>query len=337
MSGGGIEFSGAGRLSASDGSFSGNALYEGWFGAAGGTLSGRFYGPGATELGGSFSGSNSRGMTVVGGFTGQRDPALSPQNLTLTNMTKSQLFYAQFGNGLVSQLNWQNSDTFTFSPPTSDMYGGQFTVADKVAAGDPNFTAYHKSFTGTLDTQDVTLKMYKPGSGNTELALTYASFAHWATTVRYGLGRRPVNLYAAYGLETPAGLLSGKTGTGHYSGILYGTGANSTASLLYDVKGTSSFDVNFGSQNYTGALAMTGTEQAGGGTIDFGSFDVAGRLTMTGVTGTLTRGGVEMGQFAPRFYGPDGEEIVAPFSINVQPGNPGSGLAISGVAAAKRQ
>ncbi|HVJ01030.1 MAG TPA: transferrin-binding protein-like solute binding protein [Sphingomonas sp.] len=333
--GGGIEFTGAGHLSASG--FTGNALYRGWFGSAGGSLNGRFYGPNSEELGGAFSGSNGNGMTVVGGFTGQRDAGVPVENLTLTNLTRPQLFYEGYINNLVSQLNWQNSETFTYGTPTSDLYGGQFTINDKVASSDPNFTTYRKSFSSGYDTQDVTLRLYKPGNGNTELALTYASFTHYSTTVPVGLGRQRVDQYGGYGLATPDGLLMGKTGTGSYRGILHGTGRQYPSTVFYDVKGTSLFTVDFGAQNYTGALSMAGTASDGSGSIDFGSYDVAGRLTLTGTTGFLSRGGVEAGQFAPRFYGPDGEEIVAPFSVTAPTGAPGAGITIQGVAAARRQ
>lgn len=335
--GGGIEFTGAGQLSSTDGGFAGNALYEGWFGSAAGTLNGRFYGPNAEELGASFSGANAAGMTVTGGFTGQRDAGVKPQNLTLTNLTQPQLFYTQFGNGLVGQLNWQNAETFTFSPPTSDLYGGQFTVNDKVAGTNANFTTYRKSFSSNFDTQNVTLELYKPGAGNTELALTYATFAHWAASVPFGTGRTPVDLYAAYGLETATGLLAAKMGTGRYAGVVYGTGSQFSTGARWDVKGSSTFDVNFGTQTYTGALSMAGTSTTGGASIDFGSFDAAGRMTMTGVTGTLTRGGTEVGAISPRFFGPDGQEIAAPFNINVPAGSAGAGISITGVTAAKRQ
>ncbi|WP_408589532.1 transferrin-binding protein-like solute binding protein [Novosphingobium sp.] len=337
VSGGGIEFTGAGHLSSSAATFAGNAVYEGWFGTAGGALSGRFYGPGAEELGGAFSGANANGMTVVGGFTGQRDTTVQPQNLTLTNLTRSQLFYTQYIDNLVGQLNWQNAETFTYGPPTSDMYGGQFTSNDKVTSKDPNFTEYRKTFGTAPDSQDVILQLYKPGGSNSELALTYASFVHYQTAVPYGTERERRDRYGAYGLETSAGLLSGKTGTGSYRGVVYGTGKQNAASVFYDVKGTSQFAVDFGQQSYAGALAMKGTPTAGGTVIDFGSYDVAGRLTINGVTGTLTRGGVEVGQFAPHFYGPDGEEIAAPFALTAPTGAAGAGITITGVAAAKRQ
>jgi hypothetical protein len=114
-------------------------------------------------------------MTVAGGFTGQRDATVQAQNLTLINLTSSQHFYVQYLNNLVGGLNQQNAETLSFGPPTSDLYGGQFTINDKVAGSDLNFMEYRKTFSSSYDTQDVTLKLYKPGGGNSELALR-ASF-----------------------------------------------------------------------------------------------------------------------------------------------------------------
>ena len=335
--GGGMEFIGAGHLSSSDGSFSGNALYRGRFGGAAGTLSGRFYGPAGEELGGAFSGSNTAGMTVVGGFTGQRDANVIPENLTLTNLTKSQLFYTRFQHNLVGQLNRQNSETFSYSTPTSDLYGGHFTINDKVASSDPNFVTYRKSFSSSYDTQDVELRLYKPGPDNSELALTYASFVHYSTSVPFAGGRTAIEQYAAYGLETPPGLLAGKTGTGSYSGVLYATGQQYPSTTSYAVKGTSQLTVDFGAQSYTGVLGMAGTASDGSGTVEFGNYDVAGTLGMVGASGTVSRNGTPTGEFTPFFYGPDGEEIVAPFSTTAPTGAPGAGITIAGVAAAKRE
>lgn len=340
--GGGIELQATGRLASSGGGFSGTALYGGWFGNAAGSLAGRFYGPAAEELGASFHATNAAGMSVAGGFTGQRDTAITPENLTLTNLRRQQLFYTQFGYNLVGQLNWENAETFTFSPPTSDLNGGRFTINDKVAGGDPNFNTWRKTFGGTFGGQDVTLSLYKPGSQNTELALTYASFGKWLMVPQSGPSSPfPIELYFAYGLETPARLLSGKTGTANYAGIVQGWGqVTSPSSAYYSVKGTSAFQVNFGTQSYSGTLAMNGQPSGGGSGsgVDFGSFAFAGPLAAytAGTAVPLTRGGTAVGQLETRFFGPDGEEIAGPFSLRV-PAGMGANTVISGVAIAKRQ
>jgi hypothetical protein len=338
VSGGGIELTGAGHLSSSDGTFSGNAVYGGWFGSVGGTLDGRFYGPTAQELGASFSGENANGVTVAGSFTGGLDSSVVPANLTLTNMTKPQLFYAQYGGGLVGQYNWQNSETFTLYPPTSEYLGGQFTSADKVASSNPNFVTYRKTFTGSYESQDVTLELYKVGSANSELQLTYAGFGHWSTAVAWGLGTQPRDLYFTYGLETPARLLSARTGTGRYEGVVYGVGENRNSGLRYSVTGTSLFNVNFGTQSLTGALTLAGTSP-GAASINFGSFDFGGPLSiyMAQSTFKFVHGTDWLGEIETRFYGPDGEEIAGPFSVVVPLDRPGGGTAITGVTAAARQ
>lgn len=334
--GGGIELLSGGHLR-SNGTFDGSALLGSTNGSIGGSLSGRFYGPGAEELGASFTGGKD-GTAMAGSFTGTRATAKA-DNLTLTNLTQSQLFYTQFGYNSVGQLNWQNSETFTYAPPTSALNGGQFTINDKVASSDPNFTTYRKTFAGTFESQDVTLELYKPGTGNTELALTYASFGHWSTSTRFGLGQVPVNQWFAYGLETPARLLSGKTGTGRYAGVVYGSGSTGQNDPVLAVKGTARFDVDFSAQSLSGALAMTGSSANGALSVDFGSFDFSGKLAgyTAGSSFALNKAGQAVGQVETRFFGPAGDEIGGPFSLTVPPGAAGAGTSISGVAAAKLQ
>lgn len=337
-SGGGIELNSQGQLSSSDGTFSGNVLYGGWFGSAAGTLNGRFYGPNGEELGASFYGSNTAGMAVVGSLVGQQDSGLTPANMSLLNMTQPQLFYTQFGNNMVGQLNWQNSETFTASPPSSDLYGGQFTINDKVASSDPNFTTYQKTFTGSYDTQDVTLSLYRPGPQNTELALTYASFGHWSTSVPFGVGRSPVDEYFAYGFRTPNNLLSAKTGSAHYDGVVYATGRNIAADTTYDITGTSAFDVNFTAQSFAGSLAMAGVAQGSGAKVDFGSYAFNGNVTAysSSMTGDIMSGTDAIGHVDAQFYGPDGQELAGTFNVNVPAGAAGAGTGIQGAMAAIR-
>lgn len=339
-SGGGLELSAKGYLSASNGTFSGTSLYGGERGGAPGVLNGRFYGPGAAELGASFSGTAADGTTYAGSMVGLRDASIEPLNLTLLGMTSSQYFYTHQLYNSIGGLNWQNSDTFTYSPPSSDLYGGQFTINDKVVSADPNFTSYRKTFSSSYDSQDVKLELYRPGSGNSELALTYASFGHWSSSVPVGAGRLPVDQYFAYGIqETAATQIAAKRGMGRYDGVVYGAGSTGMGGTRYAVKGTSVFNVDFSANSYSGALAMAGTPTAGGAAVDFGAFDFAGTLSAYLPTTSvgLMRAGTAVGQLETRFYGPDGEELAGPFSLNVPTGSVGAGTNIVGVTVAKRQ
>ncbi len=348
--GGGIGLTSAGYLS-SNGSFSGNMLYGGTNGSVAGSLAGRFYGPTGQELGASFAGSNASGASVNGSFTGARDPNAQVANLTLTNLTSSQLFYVPFAlltktiidgqagfsastYSTIGQLNRQNSETFTYGPGLSNLPGGQFTINDKVTGTDPNFIAYRKTFNG----QDVALELFKPGPANTELALTYASFGRWSTSEKHGVVTEVSQVYLAYGLETPARLLSAKTGTAQYNGIVYGAGANRLTAATYDVKGTSRFNVDFSNQSYSGALLLAGTGTNGTPSLDFGSYDFAGNLAsyLAETTVALAKLGASVGDMTTRFYGPDGEEIAGTFTLIAPPGSPGAGTTIAGATVARR-
>lgn len=352
ISGGGVELVAAGHLSSSDGQFSGNAYYGGTNGKAAGTVNGRFYGPAGQEIGASFGGVAPDGSIFNGAFTGQRDATPTLENLTLTNMVTKQFFYdssarlsyTSFDDDaaepyarsrqLGGQLEWLNADTFNYGPGESDLVSGKFTVQDKIPSSDPNFTSYHK----VINDNDVYLDLYKPGAGNTELALTYASFGLWRASQHHGVVNQDDRVYLAYGIETPAGLLAAKTGTAQYTGVAYGAGGNERTGAHYEIKGTSTFAVDFGAHKLSGALALNGTSINGGASLDFGTFDFGGsiyefsRYNLT----PFAAPGYEYGSLVSRFYGPDGEEIAGSFSLVVPEGRAGVGTYIAGVAAARR-
>jgi hypothetical protein len=352
VSGGGIEIQTAGRMTSS-GTFSGNLLFGGTDGRVPGTIAGRLYGPNGEELGASFSGATADGSSVAGSFTGVRSTS-QPVNLTLTNLTREQLFYANSAelnitrfqgearinayttNASGGQLNRQNSETFTYSPPTSLYPGGQFTINDKVASADPNFIAYRK----TLNGQQVSLELYRPGSGNQELALTYTSFARWSSTApQVGVTTSEGRLFSVFGLETPGGLLAARTGTGHYEGVAYGAAANATTGAQWDVRGTSRFDVDFGAQRFTGALVLSGAGVNGAGSVDFGTLNASGSINSYAgrFDGDLTRSGTGVGQIRLGFYGPDGEELGGSFRAVVPGAGADQNVSIAGVTVARRQ
>lgn len=351
--GGGIEILTSGRLTSS-GNFSGAMLFGGTDGRISGTLAGRLYGPTGEELGASFSGATAAGSSVAGSFTGVRSTTSQPANLTLTNLTREQLFYARTGElGITrfqgearlnvsaqssgaGQINRLNSETFSYGPPTSQYPGGQFTINDRVTGTDPNFIAYRKTINGT----EVSLELYRPGSANTELALTYASLTRWRSVApQSGVTTQEGRLFSAYGLTTPAGLLAARTGTGRYEGVAYGAAANATTGAQWDVRGTSRFDVDFNAQRFTGALVLRGAGLNGTASVDFGTLDASGSIaSFTGdFSGSLTRGGVGAGQIGLRFFGPDGEELAGPFSATLASGVPNQFISLAGATAARRQ
>jgi hypothetical protein len=333
--GGGLDLMATGRLSSSDGTFSGTAAYQGQLGIAGGPLAGRFYGPSAQELGASFAGTGADGLAVAGSFTGSRDTTLTPDNLTLTNLTHEQRFFARLANNGTGVLDWQNAETFTYAPPTTNLYAGQFTSADKIASADPNFTAYRKTLTGPSASQDVRLELYKLGAGNSELALTYLSLGHWGTAIDYGAGPQPIDQYFVYGLATPEQFLAVRTGSAHYQGVVYGIGDG--GATRYAITGSAHFDADFSAQSYSGGLSLSGAPKGGGGSVNFGSYDFsAGLASGQPLLAAITQSGQTLGQINPVFYGPNAQEIGAPFSLQTPSSGPAGTVAITGVTVAKR-
>ncbi|MET3725170.1 transferrin-binding protein-like solute binding protein [Sphingomonas trueperi] len=341
-SGGGIEFNAGGKIAA-DGSFAGTLGYGGSLGQAGGALAGRFYGPNGEELGATFSANNAAGLSVAGSFVGARDLTGQADNFTLTNLTHEQQFYTRFGANIGGSLTWQNSETFTASSYSSGYSGGQFTLADKVASTDPNFTTYKKSFTTYYDSQylqPVTLELYKPGTANTELALTYASFGHWITTeVISGSNKPRVDQYFVYGFYTPNAMFAARTGTAEYTGVAYGTGSTYTTGEKYAVTGSSKFVVDFSAAKLDATLVLAGKAMSNGATLNFGSFDFAGKISSYGATGeaSFIRDQTTLGTISANFFGPDASEIAAPFYLNLPANSVAPNTSITGAALAKRR
>ena len=209
---------------------------------------------------------------------------------------------------------------------------------EDAVAGDTNFTTYQTAVAGN----PAHVSLYKIGAQNSELQLTYTSFARWQTSepavIADGTtGRHFETRYLVFGVQTPEQLLAARTGQASYRGVVYGTGASPTGQL-YDVGGTSRFVVDFTAGSYGGVLNLTGRAPDGAvrqfGEWTFASFlrnGFLGQATLNGPTGR------EFGSFInPRFYGPTGEEIGATFNVRTASNDGFDAVHISGVTVAKQ-
>jgi hypothetical protein len=363
-SGGTIQLQGAGHLSSGNG-FSGNISYTGFDGTVAGKMSGLFFGPNAQELGASFTTDNAGGAVVTGGLTGQLDGTRAPVTLAVSNVVVDTDFtehFSEFNSGNDTSLtpafrgsigyNGQEAGKVTVrkdgtvvvtlansvSPPTT------FAASDRSPVQRVNFTSYDVvAPAGPLGGGGPThLDLYQPGAANTELALSYLSFGIWAQAYQNATYSQVRKDFLVYGLETPAGLLSRRTGSASYGGVVYGATTTDTG-VLQDVGGTSRFDVDFGAHQFSGALDLT-AQAAGGAVNALGTWTFADRLTAGQMVETrLSKSGVSApaplayNSITPRFYGPNGEEIGATFSIQKgYPSDVGT-TAITGVTVAKQR
>jgi hypothetical protein len=342
-SGGGVQLTGSGTLSSTDGTLSGLVNYSGLHANATGTLSGRLYGPNGQEVGASFTANGADGSAASGALIGYMPAAaLTPANLSLANLVTSQLYYTladtlYASHGYATPVYYtstgtdhlqltQNPDGSLLVPSNYILPYYQYAATDKIS-GAANFTTYQKTVNG----QTGTIEVYNSGPANTELPLTYASFAHvfdGATNAN-----SVQQTYEVFGLTTGYDLLSARTGTAHYS-VAYGAAGNSTTGVSYAVTGTSAYDVNFGSQTYTGALNLSGSGSAG--SVNYGAFNFAGNMVRgQGVTGALSQGSTAVGTITTQFYGPTGQEIGGPFQLTMPAGSANAGTSIVGASLAK--
>lgn len=209
-------------------------------GEGAGSLMGGFYGPQAQELGASFIATNGFGSVLNGAMTGKRNAQTAPlSNITLLNTQVSQLL----GGQIAGQTNPIGTPApgAPVSAPWTPLTGGVFVAPQgpqridftingidslklDVAQPRTNFLRYTGSSTA-VSPAPVSVDFYRQGAGNTELALTYASFAtwRWTTNDAPGGGTPTTNdstFYIVYGIAPPPGFVAGMTGTASYRGVV---------------------------------------------------------------------------------------------------------------------
>jgi hypothetical protein len=346
---GSLRFRAGGQLgsgSAFDGDFS---YASGSNGTLGGAIAGQFYGPAAEEMGAAFNAAGN-GAVLTGAMTGQRDTSTPPATQTLLNVQSTQRLASTMANFMTATRAGEtgfvdvkafagNSGSVTIAPGevveiSDGAYSYVPTSVDQVNDGRAEFTTYRGHVAGS----PVEVSFYRVGNGNSELALTYLSFATWTRTTEDSAAQR-TNVdkrYLPYGIATPRELLSGRTGTATYRGLVYGSGAKLDGTH-YDVGGTSQFDVDFSNTSYTGALALNGKTSTGAVT-NFGSYGFAGTMN----EGALARAGFDgmlagFNYIEPSFYGSSGQEIGAVFQLSIGAQGSVNNVQITGVALAKQR
>jgi len=325
-----------------------------------GEVQGGFYGPAAQEVGAVFSGDTGTGAVLNGGILGQLDTSAQVETLALTNIQGETIvsgYLAEAMGTVQSDLNPAfrgfYGNTYTDRPFTRVQYTENGTInvlladslrvsitPDELVSSEGAYDVY-ETMTVRNDPADevpVTARFFKTGAENPEVQLTYASFGILEQENTGPNFIQMVRQYFTYGFATPEGHLNLRSGTASYSGIAVGSTTDDVGTVL-DVDGTSLFVVDFGADTYSGELDLQADN--GGTAVDLGTF---------GFASTITNGIMDAANFAyptalseslqslntiiPVFYGPDGSEIVAPFSILLGEPNSIGASTITGVAVA---
>jgi hypothetical protein len=313
-------------LSSSANAFNGTFAFTG-FGSYSGPLLGRLYGPAAQEIGGSFSATDGSGGTAVGSLVGRQDPSLTAPVPTLetlagnTRLTALSISNPAQGNKEEAYFAYDaDSRTYSFfpsAPTNAAALAYRFGPAQRTSE-DSTFTNYAGSGpAGQFNSSDTfTASLLNPGSGNPRIALTYTSYAD--ITVRNGATGQQTRTWSVFGVPTPASHIP-RTGTGTYSGIVFGHGDNGGNPL--DVDGTAQLSVNFGSSTFRSLLSVL-TRPAGSGAFNpFGTLEYTGNLSGSAFSGNITDPDAQ-GGLRGQLYGKDAREFGLLFNYSkFVPGN----------------
>ena len=265
-------------------------------------------------------------------------PALAAGNTDLTSLTVSETFPAwqstvtyeqKTGGGYQFYSNFAKItaavkyDAATQSYIVKDTGSPALTTfapAD-ITSSTTDYTYYSKSGGGTTQT----LKLLKPGGGNTVIALTYTSYGAWRrTTPGAGWnGATKINdTYFVFGKKTPTSGIP-LSGGADYSTVLDGSFVNATKS--YTVSGTGSLHASWSGNGSISYSATASGVAADLSVLNFGTMNGSGSIYKTSSSftgfGTTNGSGYRMG-VSGYFFGPTAQEIGAVFQLS---GGGGSG------------
>ena len=341
----GLEFKGSGSIGSTNkitGTFSLNA-----FQLFNGSINGRFYGPSANEVGATFYGAGGTDYAINGYFIGRQDASAPTSNTTITNLAVDQTFTATSMSGYYAThiSNGSYSDG-----TTPGITGGSV----KYTAADKSFVVSNLSETSDpfLDSQKSIssdgryviydqgngsrLLLYRPGGSNTQLALTYASYAIWERTFdEPGFDRHVRRLvYLPWGVNTQNMPV---TGTASYDGILDGYGIGDTSA--YTLGGTAALTANFGNGSLSGSLSPVGTNVSTGTVTNFGNFDFTASMNGANFAGNIPSSvSIVPGIIEGGFFGPEAAELAGTFRMvrAADPINSASWIELQGVVVGKK-
>ena len=323
----------------SDGLFT-NGTFAATSGVTGtytGSLNGQFYGPDATEIGGTMIG-DAGGLFISLAFAGFELPDVAADD-TLANLTGTNRLETvrrvvdlpdptpEFSEAPIGEHIIFDADAGTYR--VFGRFSDGFGPKDRAPGSDaPDLIAYETRIPLAYN-QAATYEFALFDGSTQSIELSYTSFVRSLETITDGAGDLVDQQlsYFAFGNATPADQLP-QTGTASYTGALFGDVTDGTQ-VLSSLRGSSTMQVDFGSMDLTGSLAPVATD-LNGATRDFGSFDFAGTIDSFTATFEALFSSAQ-GSLAGRFYGDRAQEFAATFGIVL----PDEGLRLEGVTVGK--
>lgn len=293
--------------------------------------SGQFFGPNADEVGAVISGSSIFG-TVAATLTGRYVESSNSQSVSLLNISRDTqlrtlgaiMEYERDSKSdaphkwTLSRRGGLNSIPYmeyTASSQEYQIYG--LTLGDNYplfrpsdinsAKSNSRFVTYEIAKGNDL----TTLQLYRQGSANSEIQLTYTGLAHYSLFQNPG----PTEKFATEELWVVYYITGNQhqmptSGSAQYSGVMYGVALpQGYGGIVGDVTGTLSLQANFGTGSFSGSLVPLITLRGGNGTVSPGTYP------FTGMDSVITGSGAQSSWFKGIFLGPNAEEVAGSFQL----------------------
>ncbi len=323
-----------GQLSSVENAFQGRFNYAGRerFSVAG-QVQGRFYGPGAGELGATFSAEDISGTMLTGTILGRQDLGVTTAPLTLLD-NQARMFFTNHAyvlyfrdNGSIAvegaalqfpnsfgRLNFNEDGSVQLDQISSMTYPKPiFLASDKVAE---ESNAQVSTYRSTQPDGQYRLILNNPGSSNADVALTYANFGRWDWRATDGDGERVSNIWFTYGIPPAQGTLP-REGTAEYAMTIRGSGVMFATGSEYTLSGDASLNVDFAQMRVSGGINPIATASVPAPPVELSPVTFAGDLSDGyGFSSWLSeRPGYADGSVTGGLYGPHGEEAIASFEM----------------------
>lgn len=185
-----------------------------------------------------------------------------------------------------------------------------FAATDRNAA---QSTATITNYQKASGTQQETLALFNAGAGNTELALTYASYGGYLKTTNNGGNVDVDTAFFTYGVQTAAADMP-RSGSATYKTQIDGQFAD--ASGAYVLAGPSSFAADFAQSTFAFSMTPTGVQVLTGAGKSFGTQTVNGTIgSGTNQFNGQSGAGAYSTTLNGYFYGPQAAELGGVFTM----------------------
>jgi hypothetical protein len=338
-------WTGSGTIASAGNSFAGTATFDSDTTADfSASLAGKFFGPAAQEVGGSFSGSASDGSRLAAAFTGTQDSTLAGALNGLASLTgvvvlpgnPAVLSGSSMAIGAELLTTWDTTErSYRFKSSFSgDSYAidKTFLDSDRLAVqADAAYTAYHN---GAGD-----MRVLNVGAANPLIALTYTSFAEITGTS--GALNTPTAWYVPFGSPTPASQIP-HTGSATYNGVVVGRGAGASVAAAADLSGTSTMALNFATFAATMNMALTATNRATGAVQAIGAVNWTGSMGNSSPSSSQNRLAAytstpgTSGSLVGMLYGTNAAEFGGAFNLQISNVGADQASSFSGAVVAKK-